>query len=167
MSQPDFSDRGPAGEVFEPYGSPQTGRSSRGCWIIGILVAAGLLFLGCCGGCLGFLYFGVGVITTSVEDELADNPILREHLGEIESFEIDWSRTLSDEDTFVYNVRGSKGSGRVIVEHVTGPDGMPQIVSAQLRLPSGELIDLMPGEAPVEPLETPLDEPSPTLQTTS
>ena len=153
MSQPDFSDRNPSGDVFDPTGRPQTGRSSTGCWIIGILVAAGLLFLVCCGGFAGLMYFGMQVITTSVEEQLAQNPILREHLGQIESFDVDWTRTFADEDTFVYDVRGTEGRGRVTVRHVTGPDGTPQIVDAQLRLPTGEAIDLLPPDEPDEPDE--------------
>jgi hypothetical protein len=88
------------------------------------------------------------IITTDIEDQLADNPILREQVGEIESFEMDWTRTFADEDddTYVYRVRGSDGEGRITVKHITNEDGGEQILSAELRMSSGETFDLMPGQ---------------------
>lgn len=92
--------------------------------------------------------FGLQIVTTEIEDQLSGNPILQEHIGEVQSFEMDWSRSFADEDddTFIYQVQGTKGEGRVTVKHITGEDGNEVILSAQLRLPSGETIDLMPGQ---------------------
>jgi hypothetical protein len=86
------------------------------------------------------------IVTTEIEDQLSDNPVMREHIGDIESFEMDWSRSFADEDddTFIYQVRGSKGEGRVTVQHITNDAGDEEILSAQLRLPSGETFDLVP-----------------------
>jgi hypothetical protein len=143
-----FSDNDPGTQRFDPYGPPASPprRSSTGCWIWAILLGGGFLLLVCCGGGALLVRFGLQIVTTEVEDQLSDNPVLREHIGDVQSFEMDWSRSFADEDddTFVYQVRGTKGEGRVTVKHITDDDGDEVILSAQLRLPSGETIDLMP-----------------------
>jgi hypothetical protein len=145
-----FSDFDPTSQRFDPYGPPQSPprRSSSGCWIWAILVGAGLVLLVCCGGGALLVGFGLQIVTTEIEDQLSANPILQEHVGEVQSFEMDWSRSFADEDddTFIYRVQGTKGEGRVTVKHITGDDGNEVILSAQLRLPSGETVDLMPGQ---------------------
>ncbi|MCH5377557.1 MAG: hypothetical protein JJ992_26670 [Planctomycetes bacterium] len=110
------------------------------------MLGAGLMLLLCCGGGALVVRFGMQIITTQVEDQLADNPVLKEHIGEIEAFDLDWSRSFADEDddTFVYQVRGTKGEGRVTVKHITDDSGDQEIVSASLRLSSGETFDLKP-----------------------
>ena len=145
-----FSDNDPGNQSFGPYESATqpSRRSSGGCVIWAILLGAGLMLLLCCGGGALIMRFGMQIITTQVEDQLADNPILREHVGEIESFELDWTRSFADEDddTFIYQVRGSKGEGRVTVKHITDDDGNEEILEAELRLSSGEVVDLMPSQ---------------------
>ena len=61
---------------------------------------------------------------------------------------MDWSRSFAHEDdeTFIYQVQGTKGEGRVTVKQITGDDGNEVILSAELWLPSGETFDLMPGQ---------------------
>jgi hypothetical protein len=145
-----FSDFDPSARRVDPYGPPQPPprRSSSGCWIWAIVAGAGFLLLMCCGGGALLVGFGLQIVTTEIEDQLSGNPILQEHIGEVQSFEMDWSRSFADEDddTFIYQVQGTKGEGRVTVKHITGEDGNEVILSAQLRLPSGETIDLMPGQ---------------------
>jgi hypothetical protein len=145
-----FSDFDPSARRVDPYGPPQPPprRSSSGCWIWAIVAGAGFLLLMCCGGGALLVGFGLQIVTTEIEDLLSGNPILQEHIGEVQSFEMDWSRSFADEDddTFIYQVQGTKGEGRVTVKHITGEDGNEVILSAQLRLPSGETIDLMPGQ---------------------
>jgi len=145
-----FSDNDPGNQRFGPYESATqpSRRSKSGCLLWAILLGAGLMLLLCCGGGALIMRFGMQIITTQVEDQLADNPILREHIGEIESFELDWTRSFADEDddTFIYQVRGSKGEGRVTVKHITDDDGNEEILEAELRLSSGEVVDLMPDQ---------------------
>ncbi len=146
-----FSEGDPGAQRFEPYESSQQQqprRSSTGCWVWALLLGVGLMLLVCCGGGALIVRFGMQIITTQIEDQLADNAILKEQLGEIESFELDWSRSFADEDddTFIYQVRGSKGQGRVTVKHITNDAGDEEILSAELRLSSGETFNLMPGQ---------------------
>jgi hypothetical protein len=145
-----FSDFNPTAQRLDPYGSPQSPprRSSSGCWLWAILLGGGFLLLVCCGGGALLVGFGLQIVTTEIEDQLSGNPILQEHVGEVQSFEMDWSRSFADEDddTFIYQVQGTKGEGRVTVKHITDDDGNEVILSAQLRLPNGETVDLMPGQ---------------------
>lgn len=90
--------------------------------------------------------FGIGVITTEIEDQLRDNPKVQEHVGEISEFTMDWSRSFAtaDDDTYVYRVKGTKGGGKVTVKQITNDDGDEEIVSADLRLDSGKTVQLVP-----------------------
>ncbi len=147
MTQQGFSTDAATSQGFDPHGRPPRRKSSTGCWILAIvLLLGGAAALICCGGGLWVMRFGLNMVTTEVEDQLRDNPRLREQVGDVESFEMDWTRSLrdQDEDTFVYRVRGTKGTGQVTVRHVTGDDGNEKILSAQLRLPSGETVELVP-----------------------
>jgi hypothetical protein len=92
------------------------------------------------------MYVGFGIITTEVEDLLRDNERLREHIGEIQEFEIDWPRSIADQedDTFTYRVKGDKASGTIKVKHVTNNAGDEEIVSARLRTDSGQTVEIVP-----------------------
>jgi hypothetical protein len=133
----------PAG--FTPVAGPPPRRSSRGCWIGGSFLAL-LVALLCCGGGVALVRFGFQIIATEIEEQLADNPKLKEQIGEIQSFETEWSRTLvhKEKDVTVFNVRGDKGEGRITVHHVTNDEGDEEIQSAVLRLSTGESVELVP-----------------------
>ncbi len=127
-------------------GGPQHRRSSAGI-IIAIVAGIGLVgVLVCCGLCGGLGYFGMNVFSEQVANELRDNPILREHIGEIQSFTLNFTATAAhdSEDVFVFDVQGSKGQGVVTAESQTIPDDSEAVISATLRLPTGEVIDLLP-----------------------
>lgn len=119
-------------------------KSSAGVWamilvVVAVVIGGGTLV--CCGG---FVYFGLNVMSAEVETELRDNARLREHIGEIQEFSMNVTRSLAndDDDVFVYSVRGTKGSGELTVQHVTGDDGNEIVVAASLRLPDGRTVDL-------------------------
>ena len=90
--------------------------------------------------------FGMNVVTAEVADQLRDNPKFREHIGELETMNIDWaaSAATDDEDTFIYKVKGSKGSGTVTAKHITDDDDNEQIVEASLRLSDGKQVQIVP-----------------------
>jgi hypothetical protein len=112
-------------------------------WLI-LAACVGLGFL-CCGGGTAFLYFGMHEIARQVRSELDDNPVLVEHVGEIQEFEIDFAASFGEDgdDVFVYNVTGTKGSGVVTAEHVTIDADTEEVVWARLTLPTGETVDLV------------------------
>ena len=128
-----------------PYGAPPP-KSSPKTWLWIVLGVGGLAVLCCCGGVIGVAMFGLNIATTEVANELRDNPKFREHIGELQTLSIDWTRSSAedDEDTFVYNAKGTKGSGVVTVTHITDDDGNKEIIDASLRLPDGRQVQIVP-----------------------
>ena len=122
-------------------------RAKRGCCILAI-VATGFMAVLFCVGCVLILVFAMQMVTAETEDQLSENPILIEHIGNVESFELDWARSFShdEDDTFIYDVKGTEGVGRVTVRQITNDDGDEEILDAELRLPNGETFDLMPDD---------------------
>jgi hypothetical protein len=130
----------------DPRFSQPARQGSAWKWLVGGGVVFLLGFLVCCGGSVALLRFGFGVMTVEVQDQLRDNERVRQHIGEIKEFEIDWSRSFADEDddTYTYRVKGDKGSGTMKVKHITNDEGNEEIVSASLRLDSGQTIEIAP-----------------------
>ncbi len=114
-----------------------------------------------CGGCaiiavlatiLGgwaMVRFGFNVFASEVESDLHDNPVIVEHLGRIEEFEIDLTASITTEgaDDFVFRARGTKGAGLISATCVTNDDGVEEVIAGTIQLDSGETHDLFPGEA--------------------
>ncbi len=116
-----------------------------GFWIFVGCGTALLLAAACCGGVFFLAKLAFKEFESAVQTELADNPILREHLGEIEDVAFDWEGVIQEEgDVMVFSVRGSRATGTVRVHREDLEDG--EILRAQLQLPSGELVDLLPDE---------------------
>ena len=124
-------------------------RTSTGCIIVVIVGVFMVLVTLCCGG-LGFLaYFGLDMMAGEVESDLRDNPVIAEHIGSIQSFEMDWGGSFveeEDEDTFVFRIRGSKASGIVTVVCDTDDAEIAEVVSGTLQVDSGETYGLFPEE---------------------
>ncbi len=123
-------------------------KSSAGMWAMILVVVAVVIgggTLACCGG---FVYFGLNLMSAEVETELRDNARLREHIGELQELTMNFTRSLAndEDDIFVYNVRGTKGSGELTVHHITGDDGKEIVLAASLRLPDGRTIELIDEE---------------------
>ncbi|REK18873.1 MAG: hypothetical protein DWQ37_03455 [Planctomycetota bacterium] len=134
-----------------PQGFPEQAPSGRSgsskTWVLLLVTGGGVVaLLVCCGGIGGFFYFGLTVFAKQVEAELRDNPALVEHVGAVQSFEIDWVATSAeaDNDVFAFNVRGDQGEGVVTAKCVTTDDDSEEIAWATLRLPNGETVELVP-----------------------
>ena len=126
----------------DPYAPRKASGASMALWVL--LGGGGLLVvLLCCGGGVALLMFTRDFMQAEVKDQLRDNPKLREHIGELESVELDFSGTVAadDDETFRYNVRGSKGSGELTV--IESPDDST-IVEATLRLKDGTQVKIVP-----------------------
>src|SRR5262245_38332217 len=87
-------------------------------FVIGLMAAAGLCLLVCCGG---VVHFGAGMIAEEVREKLEADPRFGEHVGQLQDFHVDLLASMSnnEDDVYVYNVKGSKWSGRVTVKHET------------------------------------------------
>ena len=116
--------------------------------------SSGKVSTGCLvGGLVFVVVFGVGgyflwdytkkLLAEKVKVQVRDNPVVREHLGELETVEIDLTATSAsdDEDELVFQAQGSKGAGELRVEFDN--DG-ERIERGTLRLPSGKSYDLFP-----------------------
>lgn len=139
----------PAGDQFgnqyqSPYNASQK-KSNKWIWIVLLLVGGGF-FLVCCGGFGGLMYFGLGVVAAEVENQLQDHPAIREHIGEIQSFDMNFvkSGAEADDEVFVFDCEGTSGNGTVTAKIVTGMDGSEEIIWAKLRTSDGVTIELVP-----------------------
>ena len=113
-------------------------------WVTLIGLACVATLAACCSGCLMLLNFGSGVIETELQQQLVASSTLTEHVGVMEWFEVDWSRSLGDvsEDVFVYAVRGSKAEGFVIAHFHLDEEGHAVLDSAELEFRDGRTIKL-------------------------
>jgi hypothetical protein len=104
------------------------------------------MFLLCCGGVIGVVTFGFSMMSSEVKDQIRDNPKFREHIGEVQEFEMDLAGSFSDDvdESFRYRVRGTKGSGELTVMQSTGADGTQTISEAELRLADGTKVQVVP-----------------------
>jgi hypothetical protein len=134
---------GGAGPAPGPqYGYPPPPNKSRKKLLWVLLGVGGLLIVLVCGGVIGLVYFGANVIEAEIRNQVRDNPVLVKHVGQVESFEVNLteSAAINDDDTFVYHVKGSKGSGVLTVKHITDDNGDEVVQSAELRLPDGKVV---------------------------
>lgn len=114
--------------------------------ILGVL-GGGFVLL-CCGGGGAVMWFGSKVFTEQVRTELEKNPVIVEHVGEIQSMRVDWVKSAAapGADEYVFDIEGTKGRGRVTVESITVDDDTEEIRSGTLKLDSGETFDLLPDQ---------------------
>ncbi len=132
-------------ETFAADDPFQPRRSNRGCLIWGIIAGLvggfGVLAVACCGG---FVALGINVTAEQVAEDLRENPVVVEHVGNITSIKADWLKSVStDDDTFVYDVTGTKGTARLRVVSESVGDG-EIVVSGTLETPDGVRHDLFP-----------------------
>lgn len=97
----------------------------------------------CCGAGMWVVQFGMSVVSADIENQLRDHPQIDEHVGAIQKLEVDWAKSLAEDDydIWTYDIEGSKGSGELIVESTSEAD-REVIISARLRLLTGEEIEL-------------------------
>jgi hypothetical protein len=145
----DYTPIGPSGpsiETQEPSPSrrfPWNKIVIFGCGGCAVVSALALLF-----GGWALMKFGLGVFADEVENELRENPVVVEHIGRIEEFDLDLGASIAEEgdDDFVFKVSGTKGSGLVTATCVTNDDGMEEVVGGTIQLESGETLDLFPDD---------------------
>jgi hypothetical protein len=136
----EFSDYG---QSFGPQ-TPPPKKSSKTPLILAIVGGIGLVcVLVCCGAGVWLVQFGMSVVSADIENQLRDHPEIDEHVGVIQKLEVDWAKSLAEDDydIWTYDVEGTKASGELIVESESDLDS-EAIVSAMLRLSTGEEIEL-------------------------
>ena len=126
----------------------QLGRSRRRgpAFVTGLLASVLLLVV-------SGAFTGCGVLDEferQVAADIEDNPVILEHIGDIESIETDWTATGEEpgDDVFVFRLKGSKGDGLLTAECITVDADHEDVVSGSLKLPSGTTIDLFDKAVP-------------------
>ncbi len=128
-----------------PAFGPQSPKSSN-TWLW-VLLGLGVMSFLCCGGIVaGVAIFGMNIVAQEVADQVRDNPKFREHIGELQSLDVDWVATSAknDQETFVYTAQGDKGSGVLTVKQEQDDDWNEIVVEASLRLPNGTQVQIIP-----------------------
>lgn len=113
-----------------------------------LVIAIGVPALLCC-VCTGFGAFGVKIYGNEVCGHLATLEGVKEHLGTpLTKCSVDYGPTLTikDNDTWVFQLAGSKGSGKAWVRSVTGESGSEEFSGTLLEVGGKEY--LLEGEAP-------------------
>jgi hypothetical protein len=139
-----FSDPGPPASSY--YGPPPTPRKSSAALWWGLGIGGAVLLLACGGTCTGLLMFGMNIAEEEIAAQLRDEPKFREHIGELQSLDMDLiaSGAEDDDEVFVYKVRGSKGSGKVTIHEGEDDDGNTTVEKATLRLSDGTQVQVVP-----------------------
>lgn len=109
-----------------------------------LLGVGAVLLVGCC-GCGGLMWWGgnqaFNLVASTVKPSLQADPVVQEHVGEIESLSMNIMATGQEAETnkqpqgqerIVFDVKGSKGSGQIVGK--VEPDG-----AGQAKLSNGEL----------------------------
>lgn len=145
------------GDTSNPYGAgntmqPAPKKSNTWLWIL--LGVGGVLLIGCC-GCMGAMAMfgktamdaGMGMVAQQIRPGLDNDPVVQEHLGEIE--EMNWNLMATGEanqnnggqDVLVWDVKGTKGEGQIIgALDQTG--GTAKLKNGKLKMKSGEEFNL-------------------------
>ena len=103
-----------------------------------------LIFMVSCGGGGGLVMMGMNMIAADIEVQLRDNEQLRAEVGEIQSLDVNWSRTFNEdnEDIMIFDLKGSEGSGELTVDSYSDDNANEQIRSAVLRTSDGRTVEL-------------------------
>ncbi|MCS6976521.1 MAG: DUF4190 domain-containing protein [Gemmatales bacterium] len=120
--------------------------------VIGIIT--GLLGTFCGLGCIGFGWFSIVMMQEMAKAELNANPIVQEHLGEIESCTFNWTDMMEERqkekdrirqnELWSFDLEGTKGKGLARVRMKQEGDKM-RLLGGTLELSDGRVLDLLPG----------------------
>jgi len=154
-----WSQQGPS--VPEDPFAPNPKRRRTGL-IVGMVVAGVLLaMVVCCGGISAFVYVSLGVLESDVQSDVEHLPAIQQHIGDISALKLNLLRSaeMSDDESFAFDIEGDKGKGLLEVV-VNGDHAGIGVAKAHLRLPNGELIDVL--DPKISEPDTPqLDTPDP------
>ena len=121
-----------------------------GCGGCAVIMALAIVF-----GGWALMRFGLGVFADEVENDLRSNPVIIEHIGRFEEFDLDLGASIASEgnEDFVFRVSGTKGSGLITATCVTNDAGIEEAVAGTIQLESGETLDLFPEVEDSDPVE--------------
>jgi hypothetical protein len=139
----------PSGNPYAQFGhAPPPPRQSF-TWLWILLAVAGGGVAVCC-GCGGMMYMGFNrnlvVMKEDLRTKLDADPEVQARLGKIEELELDFMASVAAsegqaEKRMIFHVRGEKGRADV-VGHLQSDNGRETLYDCQLKMPSGEEVDL-------------------------
>lgn len=132
-----------------PSTPPTTPKKSN--TLLYVLGGIGAFLLLVCCGCGGlsmyFANFGLGQVAAQVKPQLASDPVIQEHIGNLQSTEISFQSIAEAAQNAEHQragrdmgvrVKGDKGSGLVVGKMDQSNPSQARIRNAVLVLPSGE-----------------------------
>jgi hypothetical protein len=132
-------------------GAPPPRKSNTWIWILGIIGVLGIGMVVCC-GVGGYFMFnvGMGVVQNELKNELASDPNVGRHLGEIKNLSVDLIASGQETEkrgqgaqVLVFNAQGSEGKeAKIIAEQSRNPQAGNMFSKIDMRLPSGEEISI-------------------------
>ncbi|QDT06820.1 hypothetical protein K227x_52410 [Rubripirellula lacrimiformis] len=118
---------GNSGGVY-PDSPPK--KSKAKFWLMGCGILGFVGLLVCCGGPLLMTQFGLSMLAGEFQKQLDGNPVIVEHIGEIESLSMNWSETIAraqnaegGSEELAFEISGTKGSGVVMIQQDQSGDG--------------------------------------------
>lgn len=126
-------------------------KSSSTCLILGFVFGGvGAAVLLCGGCCVGLVFVGLNQIGNEIQADLAGNEVIQQHIGNIQTFEMDKWESIqhASEDVYIFRVTGPNGSGTIAAECLADDEGTYHVQSGELKLDSGETYDLFPNGNP-------------------
>ncbi|GAA5510126.1 cytochrome c oxidase assembly factor Coa1 family protein [Novipirellula caenicola] len=133
------------------FATPQSTPSESNTWkwvlgiILGVCVVGGLV---CCGGIYFMFNMGKGMMADMVKQEMSANPVIQEHIGEIQSIELNLAATgeagQDKPGVLAFDLVGSKGSGVLEIKQDRNQSGEAMTIhSAELVMPDGTRYEVM------------------------
>ncbi len=122
-------------------GDRQPKKSNVWLWVVGIVGGVIVLTaLVCCGGSYFAFKTGTGMLAEQFKQQLASNPTVVEHVGDIQSMSLNLGETSKQAETsggaMAFDVVGSKSNATLLVKQAPGGNGTG-IASAELVMPDG------------------------------
>lgn len=115
------------------------GCAVAGSVVAGIVVAA----------VAAFIWWGIGLLETQIGADLRTNPVIQEHLGEVQSCDLNWVASGElPEDVYSLTISGSKGNGVVECKTETVSPEEERVLEGTLTMSDGKTFDLFPDGAP-------------------
>jgi hypothetical protein len=125
--------------------APDEESGNRTCLVFGMIGGGlGSLFLLCGGCCFGMYYFRTASVAEDIRSDLQDNPVIAEHVGDIDSLEVKLTSSNPFQDDYVFRITGSQDSGTITANCVEDNLGKFRVMHGDLKLDNGDVYDLYP-----------------------
>jgi len=149
-----------------PHHQPPRKKSNPWLWVLGTLGVLTLVGAAvCCGG--GYFLFQKAqeMIGDQIKTQVADDPTIQEHIGDITSVEMNYSQTAAaleqTPDAIAFNIEGNKGTGILVVQQdKSAPGETFSLRSADLILPNGDRHQLIPADNADAAIDRAIDDPT-------